>query len=83
MVVAAWPGATKNPQPLPAVGSCESFGSTSTRGVADYNDDQHGSLETDFQHRKKTKMSAAPRQALVFLNFASLPRINGINKIVS
>ena len=26
------------------------FSSTSTNGVAYYNDDQHGSLETDFQH---------------------------------
>jgi hypothetical protein len=35
---------TKNPQPFPAVGFVKFLRSTSTNGVANYNDDQNDSL---------------------------------------
>jgi hypothetical protein len=44
----AW--ATKNPRPLPAVGFCQSFRSTSTNGVANYDDYQNDSLWDVFQY---------------------------------
>jgi len=62
--MAARAGATKNPQPLPAVGSCQIIRSTSTDGVADYDDLQDDSLRDVFQHcgltLKKTPRPVKP-----------------------